>query len=299
MTLGSSGRRRITAALWLALLAQVAACQGEQQPELRGGLYFAAGNYLALLDLRDGSTSIVTNLGDVEVREISPQLDERLLLSVSGTVNNRDVHRLILYDKRSRQTLGLVTGRHGRYLPGTKVLVYDDGVSVRVAERVRGSWEKTVVMEHRFNTPMMIMPISSSRFLYAESGKPIAAFDNVAKRSIVLAALSEHCELAAALWIPERDRLLCRARRPDGTFKYVLVALDGVVHDRIPLPADRPLRPIAWLGDQNAIVLTERWRGVLNDREQHAVWIHRFDTGEHYRLLDDQYLGDSVVYEPN
>ena len=281
------------------LIGQVAGCQSDQHQELRGSLYFGAGQYLAQLDLRDGSTSVVTNLGDAEIRGISPQLDERLLLTVFGSVNKQDVHRLILYDKETRQTLGLVTGRYGRYLPGTMVLVYDDGVSIRVAEKIRGTWEKSVIAEHRFNAPMRIMPISADRFLYAEVGKPIFAFDNIAKRSIELTALSEHCDLAAALWIPERDQLLCRSPRPDGSLEYPFVALDGVVHDSLPLPTNGSYRPLAWLPDQDTIVLTERWRSALSDRLKSAVWVYRLDTGDHYRLLDDQYLGESVVYRPS
>ena len=110
------------------LLVGLAACQPQQQqqqqqpqqpPEMRGSLYFATGNYLAEMDLRDGSTSVVANLGDAEIQEISPQLTERLLLTVFGKVNQQDAHRLVLYDIASRQTLELLTGRHGRYLPGT------------------------------------------------------------------------------------------------------------------------------------------------------------------------------------
>ncbi|MCG8371713.1 MAG: hypothetical protein MJA32_14555 [Proteobacteria bacterium] len=292
-------QRCTRAAVCLLLPGLVGGCQSERHEELRGSLYFGAGPYLARLDLRDGSTSVVTNLGDAEIRGISPQLDERLLLTVFGSVNRQDVHRLILYDKETRQTLGLVTGRHGRYLPGTKILVYDDGGSIRVAEKIRGSWEKSVIAEHRYNASMKILPISAKRFLYAESGQPIYAFDNIAKRSIELAALSERCDLAAALWIPERGQLLCRTRRSDGLFEYPFVALDGGVRELLAVPGKRSFRPIAWLPDQDTIVLTERWRSALSDRQKHAVWVYRFDAGDHYRLLDDQHLGDSVVYEPN
>ena len=44
------------------------------------------------------------------------------------------------------------------------------------------------------------------------------------------------------------------------------------------------------------LVLTERWQGRISNRWKWGVWIYRLDTGEFYRLLDDQYLGDTVVY---
>ena len=56
------------------------------------------------------------------------------------------------------------------------------------------------------------------------------------------------------------------------------------------------LQPMAFLPDQDALVLTERWRGKLSSRQNYAVWIYRFDSGEFYRLLDNQYLGRAVVY---
>ena len=68
--------------LLVAFAMLLVACRPPEQPEMRGSLYFGAGNYLAELDLRDGSTSVVANLGDVEIQEMSSQLDERLLLSV-------------------------------------------------------------------------------------------------------------------------------------------------------------------------------------------------------------------------
>jgi hypothetical protein len=58
------------------------------------------------------------------------------------------------------------------------------------------------------------------------------------------------------------------------------------------------LQPLAFLPDQDALVLAERWRSRISDRQNHAVWVLRFDTGEFYRLLDNQYLGRSVVYKP-
>ena len=48
------GYRKFIAAIALSAIL-LTACARDDQAELRGSLYFAAGNYLALLDLRDGS----------------------------------------------------------------------------------------------------------------------------------------------------------------------------------------------------------------------------------------------------
>ena len=285
---------RITAVL--AMAALLSACGKPAQPEMRGFLFFAVGNYLAQLDLRDGSTSVAANLGDAEIQSISPQLDERLLLTVYGNVNQQDMHRLVLYDIESPQTLTLLNGRHGHYLPGTKTLVYDDGSRIMVAERVRGTWEKTEVYAHRYNAQLQILPISATRFLYSETGGPLWLYDNVSARSIALDELSELCQVDYALWLPDREQFLCRTPGDDGSYRYPFVSLDGQVDDSLPLPGSKSFRPMAWLPDQDALVLTEQWQGWMSDTQKSAVWIYRFEDGSMFRLVEDQHVGDFVIY---
>ncbi len=263
---------------------------------MRGFLFFATGNYLAQLDLSDGSTSVAANLGDTEIQEISPQLDERLLLTVIENVNQQDMHRLVLYDIETRQTLALAKGRHGRYLPGTKILVYDDGSRVLVAERVRGTWERTEAYTHRYNAQLHILPISDTQFLYSETGKMVRLYDHDTKRSIELDELGRLCDLDYALWLPDREQLLCRTPGDHGTYNYPFVGLDGQVHDTLPLPVSKSFQPVAWLPDQDALVLTERWQRWMSDTGKTAIWIYRFEDRSMFRFADDQYLGDFVIY---
>ena len=287
----------VTVAVLVAgLTVQLVACQPQQQPEMRGSLYFAAGNYLAEMDLRDGSTSVVANLGDAEIQEMSPQLNDRLLLTVFGNVNQKDFHRLVLYDIESRQTLTLVAGRYGRYLPGTKVLVYDDGSTLIMSERKPGRWDSTEIMKHRYNAQIRILPISETRFLFLEVGSPIHVYDKETGESTELAALSRFCDLDYTLWLPERERLLCRTRLADGSWRYPLVGLDGTVHAQLSLPESASFRPLAWMPDQDALVLSERWRSPFSDSDKSAVWIYRFEDHSAFRLVEDQYLGRSVIY---
>ena len=60
--------RLVSGIALLAVLLQVSACSQPDHEELRGSLYFVTGNYLALLDLRDGSSSVVANLGDADIQ---------------------------------------------------------------------------------------------------------------------------------------------------------------------------------------------------------------------------------------
>jgi len=289
-------RARIIIALGGLILLQAAGCGKSDHAELRGSLYFVVGNYLALLDLRDGSTSVVANLGDVEIRSLSPQQEDRLLLTVVGSENNKETRHLVLYDLETRQTLTLLNGRQGHYLPGTKTLVFDDGVRIFVTERIRGNWEKTEVAGHRFNDHIEIMPITPTRFIYRIEDGPFFVYDNTASRSIELSGLESVCRIDRALWFASREQMLCRIRRGEGTFEYAFVGLDGALHESLPLPADRDFKPMAYLSDQDVLILTERWQSRFANRQKWGVWVYRFDTQEAYRLLDDQYVGDAVLY---
>ena len=283
----------------LVLLLQLSGCVDSDRTELRGSLYFAAGNYLAQLDLRDGSTSVVANLGDAEIRSLSPQQEDRLLLTVVGSENNRETRHLVLFDLETRQTLTLLNGRSGHYLPGTQTLVYDDGARIYVTERVRGSWQKTLVARHRYNASVNVMPLSATRFIYQSDDGPLLVYDKTAQRSIGLEELQAVCRFDRAFWFAPRERMLCQVRRTEGSFEYAFVGLDGTVHESLPLPAGHDLKPMAFLLDQEVLILTERWRSRLAGRVRWGVWVYRLDTQEAYRLLDNQHLGNSVLYMPD
>jgi hypothetical protein len=291
--------RSLTVLTGLALLLQLAACNSSDREELRGSLYFAAGNYLALLDLRDGSTSVVANLGDADILALSPQLEDRLLLTVYGTENDKETRHLVLYDLDTRQTLTLLNGYIGHYLPGTKILVFDDGIKTYVSERIKGSWVKTEVVEHRYNQRVNIMPISATRFIYRVADGPFLVYDKLAGRSIELSGLAAACRFDRALWFAEREQMLCQLRRDGEAREYAFVSLDGAFQESLPLPPSHDLKPLAYLPDQGALILSERWRGGLADRVKWGVWVYRFDTQDAYRLLDDQHLGDYVLYTPD
>jgi hypothetical protein len=165
-----------------------------------------------------------------------------------------------------------------------------------VTERVRGNWEKTLVIEHRYNQGVDIVPISPTRFIYRVADGQLYVYDKTAGRSIELIGLDSTCRFERSLWFADREQMLCQLRRDDESHEYAFVGLDGTALDSVPLPSSRDLKPLAFLPDQGVIILTERWRGGLADRVKWGVWVYRFRTQEVYRLLDDQYLGDYVLY---
>lgn len=277
-----------------ALAALLAGC-AEEHPELSGGLYFAAGNYLAELDLRNGSTRVVTSIGDDTIVELAPQGSGRLLLTVYGQVNRQYTHSLVLYDIATKQLLRFFEGRRGRYLPGTDVLVYDEGRRILAKRRQGETWETIEIASRDYRVPVQIIPVSATAFLYAIGDGPPQLFDIVDGRSST-PGLADRCALDAAVWVPEFDALLCRGRGDETT--YAFVTLDGSVAKTLSLPEGRSLEAMAYAADQDIVIFSERWRSFIGERQRHAIWIHRRDTDETWRLVENQYLGDTVVYRP-
>ena len=93
--------------------------------------------------------------------------------------------------------------------------------------------------------------------------------------------------------------MLCQVPGDGQAFEYRFVALDGTLGERLPLPAENDLKPLVYLSDQDVLILTERWQGGLASRVRLGVWAYHFDTQEVYRLFDDQYLGEYVLYSPD
>jgi hypothetical protein len=63
------------------------------------------------------------------------------------------------------------------------------------------------------------------------------------------------------------------------------------------LPESRSFRAVAYLQDQEALVLTQPWYTLIGQRGKTAIWIYDLGSDEYYRLVKDQYLGETVVYK--
>ena len=286
----------------LLSLASLAACQQAASPELSGELLFGSGHYLAVLALRNGNTDIVASIGDVDIQEISPRSDRRILLNVFGPVNQKDSHRLVLFDLETRQQLTFFEGRSGRYLLDGRTLVYDDGSRIWATWKRVNYWEKVEVAQHPFNATVWIVPVSDTSFLYSigsEGDAPLELFDTAQRRSTELSQLTSVCELEGAIWIQARSELLCRSESPSsGNKSYVFANLDGVVSASLQLPPDKSFRALAYIPDRDAVVLSESWRTWMSGRQKWAVWVYYIGEEASRRILEHQYLGHSVIYRP-
>jgi len=295
-------RRPIPITLMLTLLVLLGACEPTATPEIPGNLYFGSGNYLALLDLWDGSTDIVASIGDAEIQEIGPKDGRRILLNVFGPVNQKDSHRLVLFDLETRQQLTFFEGRFGRYLMDGQTLVYDDGARIWATWKRVNYWEKVEVTQHSFNAKVWIVPVSDTAFLYSvgsESDAPVYVFDTTERRSAELDVLTGTCRLDGAIWIEARSELLCRSGSPTSSdSSYVFASLDGVVSGSLQLPPNKSFRALAYLPDRDVVVLSESWQTWMSGRQKWAVWVYDIASASSHRVLEHQYLGHTVIYEP-
>jgi len=270
-------------------------CGPGEQREYRGDLYFGTGAYLARLDLRNGNVSLLANLGDTVIREIAEFGDEQLLLSVFGPVNHENTFRLMQYELDGGGLATLLTGRHGRYLPEPEALLFGDGSRLKMRVYGGRAMEESVIARHRVGAGVHIMQISATEFIYGiDTDTTIHRFDVESFESRPLQALSSQCRLDGALWIAQRDALLCK--RGGAAGDYAFVSLSGDVLASLDIPDARAFRAVAHLHDQDAVVLTEAWNTFLGDNTRYAVWIYELSSGRKVRLVKDQVLGSHVVY---
>jgi len=280
--------------LLVAILLSSGCGSGEER-EYWGNLYFGTGAYLGQLDLRNGSVSLLANLGDTAIREIDAFGDEQLLMSVFGPVNHKDTFRLMQYELDGGGLATLINGRHGRYLPVPEALIYDDGAYLKVRLYGGRAMEQVVVARHRLGSRAHILQVSRTQFVYSiDPDTSIHSFNVDTLESRLLSGLSATCTIDGALWIAERDALLCKLRGDTGD--YVFVSLSGEVLGSLDIPAGGPFRALAHLHDQDAVVLSEAWNTLVGDNTRYAVWIYDLANDRMVRLVKDQPMGSHVVY---
>jgi len=144
----------------------------------------------------------------------------------------------------------------------------------------------------------MVGPAGVVLFETSDSGvRQIHSYDLATGKLQTLDQLSEACRLEHAVWIGDLEQLACKEpTKPLNEAGYVLVNLDGDVSGTINLPEGKNFTALAYVHDQSALVLTEKWSSLFGGRENTAVWVHNLKNGENLRLAKNENLGSSVVY---
>jgi len=291
---------KISNMLLLALLVQVLAACGPSTPSgYQGYLYFANGSYLMQFSLRDAGLSVIHSFSNTTIEGISGYGENRLLLTESELVNRLTVHQIAWLDVKTGQGSTLYPGYFARYFADTGLMIYDDGQRLFVVNQA-GDLSTKTIFTHKMNQVNAVMAIPDNTVLFEtneEGLQGIYSYHLLDGTLESLDRLSGICQLKFAVWIDDLDQIACKPQPDDGNEgAYVITSLAGEVSHHLTLPEGGKFDALAYIAEQNALVLKERWTGRFSDQEKYAVWIHNLQNGESRRLASNIDLGSSVVY---
>ena len=158
-------RKLLLMLLFILLLPAMVSCGSRNQASYHGYLYFAQSHYLMRFGLKDGSLSVVTNLGDKTILDISSFMKNRLLIVESALINRRKVHRISWMDVKTGQMGALYPGMLARYLEGSGYVVYDDRERL-FAVSLAGDSDVETVFTHKTNQLSTMMVVSEDTLLF-------------------------------------------------------------------------------------------------------------------------------------
>jgi hypothetical protein len=292
-------RKVLLTLVFILLFPALVSCGSGEQNGYRGYLHFAKSHYLMRFSLRDGSLSVVTNLGDKTIHDVSNFLENRLLIAESASINRKDVRRISWVDVNTGETAALYAGVHARYLEEPGVIVYDDGVNL-FAVALSGESDSEAFFTHKMNQVSSVIAASKNTVLFETSeagGSLIRSYDVITGALQSLDRLSGVCGLDQAVWISDLEQLACKQRSDQTqTPHYVLTTLDGDVRGSLALPEGKSFDALTYISDQSALILAEPWKSAFGGEEKSAIWVYNIKSKESLRLVENQDLGSSVVY---
>jgi len=293
-------RKILLTLLFILPIPVLVSCGGSgDQTGYKGYLYFAQSHYLMRFGLKDSSLSVVRNLGDKTIHDVSKFLENRLLLAESASINRKKVRRISWVDVNTGQTGALYSGVLARYVEGSGVVVYDDGSGL-FAVALSGDFDSEAIFTHKANqlSTMMVMSRDSLLFEINDAGDRLIRSYNVITGDLqTLDRLSGICRLDQAVWINDLEQLACKERSNQANdASYFLTNLDGDVNGTLALPEGKRFEALTYISGQKALVLKESWNSAFGRQERSSIWVHNIQSGESLRLSDNQDLGSSVVY---
>jgi len=292
-------RKVLLTLVFILLFPALPSCGSDEHNGYHGYLLFAKSHYLMRFGLRDGSLSVVTNLGDKTILDVSNFLENRLLIAESASINRKEVRRISWVDVNTGQTAALYAGVLARYLEEPGVIVYDDGVSL-FAVALSGESDSEAIFTHKMNQVSNVMVASGNTVLFETSeadGSLIRSYDVITGALHSLDRLSGVCSLDQSVWITDLEQLACKEHSNQAkNARYILTTLDGDVVGALALPEGKSFDALTYISDQSALILSERWKSAFGGEEKSAIWVYNTQSKKSQRLVENQDLGSSVVY---
>ena len=284
---------------FILLIPALVSCGSGDLGNYHGYLYFAQSHYLMRFGLKDGSLSVVTNLGDKTIHDVSSFLENRLLIAETASINRKEVRRISWVDVNTGQSAALYSGVLARYLEGSGIVVYDDGESF-YAVALAGDTDSETIFTHKLNQLSTVMVVSKDTVLFETSDAGdwrIGSYNVITRELKTLDRLSGVCRLAQAAWISDLQQLACKeSSNQSKNGRYVLANLEGDVSGALALPEGKRFAALTYISDQNALVLKESWNSIFGGQDKTAIWVYNLQSRESHRLAKNQNPGSSVVY---
>ena len=292
-------RKTLLTLLFVLLIPVLVSCGTRDHTGYNGYLYYAKSHYLMRYGLKDGSLSVVTNLGDKTIHDVSNFLEGRLLMAESASINRKVVRSISWVDVNTGQTAALFSGGFARFLEGSGYVVYDDGERL-FAVALASDSESELIYTHKTNQLSTMMVVSKDTVLFEtrdDGNWRIRSYNVITGALRSLDRLSDVCRLDQAVWISDLEQLVCRDRSDQSELSgYVLANLEGEVSGTLALPEGKRFDVLVYISGQSALILKERWSGIFGGQEKSAVWAYNIQSKESHRLAKNQYLGSSAVY---
>lgn len=292
-------RKILLLLLFILSVLTLVSCGPRDQATYNGNLYYAQSNYLMRYGLEDGSLSVVTNLGDKTIRDVSGFLENRLLIAESISINRMNVRRISWVDVNTGQTFALYAGVLARYLEGSGIVVYDDGDRL-LSVALSGESDREIIFNHKSHQVSSMMVVSENIVLFetSESGdRRIRSYDTTTGKLETLDRLSGVCRLDQAVWIHDLKQMACKDRSSQTKItRHILTNLDGDVTRTLALPEGKSFDLLTYIRGQDALILKERWNNLIDGQERSAIWVYNLLSEESHRLEIKRGLGSSVVY---
>ncbi|MCH9694072.1 MAG: hypothetical protein K0U72_06145 [Gammaproteobacteria bacterium] len=280
-----------------SLFVTLTACGRGPDSQATGYLYFAAGSYLGQFDLSDGSSTVVANLNDANIKRVSELGGDRILLSLVASSNNREINRISWIDVKTGQLTNLYEGVLAVYLPETRTYVYDDGSRLLAAATTTRFETDAEILRHRLFDATAIIPVSGEELLFEvgrQQDRQVFRYNVMSGNLQELPKLAARCELRDALFLFDVGQLACASAQDNS--EYILSTLAGELLSVVDAPKSIGLRALLYVPQLDAIIFSENYTTWLSGERRSRVWMHELSSGRNSVLSENQSLGTSIVY---
>jgi len=183
------------------------------------------------------------------------------------------------------------------YLPATQTYVYDDGSRLLAASRSADFPTDAEIYRHRLFDATAIIPVSGEEFLFEvgrQQERRVFRYNVLSGDLLEEQNLAARCELRDALFLPDRDQLVCAGAGNSG--EYIISTLVGEQQSIVSTPGSGVLRALLYVRQLNAILFSEQYTTWLAGERRTRIWLHDLSNGQNSVVSDNQSLGVASVY---